>query len=95
MIRLSGLDSADVVITDETTTTQLLQENNQTGELNFVTQSASTDLSVLVTRTDYTNWAANLDLTTQDIFNLFVSQAELGGRLVIQQRLKTKKILSI
>lgn len=81
LIRLTGLDTANVTIIDEVSSTQLLQETDVVGNLNFVTQSNTSDLSILVTKTGFVNWAADLDLTTGNSFNLFINQAALNESL--------------
>jgi hypothetical protein len=62
-------------MTDETTSTTITQELDFTGTLNLVTQNNSTNVSAVISREGYSNWAVTLDLTSADRFILQVSQS--------------------
>ena len=75
LVQLSNIINGDVIMTDETTSTIITQELDFTGTLNLVTQNNTTNVSVVVSREGYSNWAVTLDLTSADRFILQVSQS--------------------
>ncbi len=81
LIRLQDVISGNVTIRDETTDTVLKEITNFTGDLNLVLQSNSTNVSVYLTRDGYTNWATNIDLTTDEVFSFIINQAILSENL--------------
>lgn len=81
LIRLQDVTNGNVTIRDEITNTVLKEVTNFTGDLNLVLQSNSTNVSVYLTRDGYTNWATNIDLTTDDVFSFIINQATLSDNL--------------
>lgn len=79
LIQLNNLDSSNFVITDEIGNTILAEDSLYTGTYSFINQTSSTNISVLVTRDGYTNWATEFDANTSDVFAFTVDQALLNG----------------
>ncbi len=80
LVRLIGLENANVEIVNAGTGMVLTQENNFTGELNYVVAPGVADsLTVIVDRDGYTTWAADVDLSTADVFSFIVVQSEKVG----------------
>jgi len=79
LIRLLGLDVNDVVIIDNNTDSNVFTSNNASGELAFVTQSNSNDITVLASKPGFNNWAVDVDLTTGDVFEFTVYNSATVG----------------
>ncbi len=82
LIQLQGLDSANIIIYDEDGDSNLLVGSDTSGTIAYTTQ-ISGNVSVYITRDGYTNWATLIDLSTADVFNFIVNQAEIDSSTVI------------
>ena len=83
LIRLEGLDSANVTIYDEIGDSNLFTASDTSGTIRFVTQNNNDSISILIDRTGYTSWASFLDLTTADVFNYIVNQAKITNSSIL------------
>jgi len=79
LIRLLGVESSNVKVTDNITSTELFSEPNLSGEVSIVTLSTSNDVTTLVTKSGFNNWAVDTDLTTGDVFEYPVYNSEIVG----------------
>ncbi len=79
LISLLGIQSADVNVTDNNTSSSLFSGTDFTGEVYIVTQSSSDNVSAIVTKEGYSNWGADFDLTTGDVFKYYVSNSATAG----------------
>jgi hypothetical protein len=86
LIRLEGLDSANVTIYDEVGDSNLFVASDTSGTIQFVTQNNNDSISILIERTDYTSWASFLDFNSADVFNYIVNQAKItSGSIFVDQ----------
>lgn len=87
LLSFTNVVSADVVLTDENTSTTLRTETNFTGTINFVTQLNSTQIRMLITRDGYTSWSANIDVSgSQEIFRFEVYQTLTDNPATIENQ---------
>ncbi len=75
LIRLSGLISGSVMVTDHIQDTVITSFSEQNGDVTFVTNGNYTEIKVLVERNDYTDWGHVIDATTGDVFSYIVFHA--------------------
>ena len=77
IIELTNIASADVLILDNNSNDTLYYTTNYTGGIEFVTQSSSSDVAVIVSRENYSNWIVGLDLSQNiPIYSFEVNQVE-------------------
>lgn len=77
VIQLSNIESADVLIKDNITGDTIYFVSNYTGSIEQVTQSSSTDVYIVVSRDNYSNWIVGLDLSQNiPVHSFEVNQVE-------------------
>lgn len=77
MIQLTNVQSADVLVKDNISNDTLYYVADYTGGLNIVSQSSSSDVAVMVSRTNYSNWIVGLDLSQNiPVYSFEVNQIE-------------------
>ena len=63
IIQLSNIVSADVLIKNNSTNDTLFYSANYTGSVEHITQSSASEVYVVVSRENYSNWIVGLDLS--------------------------------
>ncbi|MCT4663724.1 MAG: hypothetical protein N4A45_00655 [Flavobacteriales bacterium] len=81
LIRMIGLLNADFEIQENGGGNTLASGTNASGAVNITVQTNTDSLSLLVTKTNFTNWNADIDITTADVFNFYITQSSLENSL--------------
>ena len=86
LIRLTNIINGNVLITNQNSAAILAQETNYTGTYNLTTQNNSNDVSIVVSKDNFSNWAVTLDLTAGDIFTFQVNQSMVASSALLSKQ---------
>lgn len=92
LMRLINLENALYVIKENVNSTILATDTNITGIASFVTQTNAPVLSFLVQKEGFTNWSADVDITSNDVFNLFVFHSDLANAIASGSTLENQEL---
>lgn len=77
MILLNNIEAANVLIKDNINGDTLVFQANYTGQIEYITQLASTDVLIFVSKPNFSNWVMDLDLSQNiPVYQFDVSQTE-------------------
>lgn len=77
MILLNNIQAANVLIKDNINGDTLVFQANYTGQIEYITQLASTDVLIFVSKPNFSNWVMDLDLSQNiPVYQFDVSQTE-------------------